>query len=700
VPTPDEILDALDPEQRAVALAPIGPVVVRAGAGTGKTRAVTHRIAYLALSGQLDPSQVLAVTFTTRAAGELATRLRTLGAPRVQARTFHSAALRQLRHFWPTAIGGSMPSVTASKSRLIAEAAGLCRVPTSPPLIRDLAGEIEWAKVSQVVADDYAAAAASANRGIDVAPADVARIMSAYEDAKERAGLIDFEDVLLLTVALLEGEPAVAREVRGRYRFLTVDEYQDVSPLQQRLLDAWLGDQRAVTVVGDAAQTIYSFTGATPQYLHGFRTRYPDAVAVELVRNYRSTPQIVGLANRVLAGTTPAAPSNAPGGAGSLTLVAQRPAGPTPQIHPYDDEVAEARAVVTRIQAQHTAGTAWRDIAVLYRINAQSEAYESALADAGVPYVMRGGERFFDRPEVRQAVTVLRGAARAEMGAAPLLDQVRGALTAVGWSPEPPAGSGAVRERWESLGALIALADEVVASDPAADLPRFVAELEERANAQHAPTVDGVTLASIHAAKGLEWSAVHLVGLVDGTLPLVHATTPEQIAEERRLFYVAITRARDELTLSWAAARAPGGRAFREPSRFVTGLGDSLTGAVRAERAARRSSDSARRSPRGPARCRVCSQPLLNAAARKIGRCDTCEPTYDEALLEALKAWRLEVARETSVPAFVVFTDATLVAIAESLPTDEASLLRIPGVGKAKLERHGSQVLALVEGHR
>jgi DNA helicase-2/ATP-dependent DNA helicase PcrA len=383
-----------------------------------------------------------------------------------------------------------------------------------------------------------------------------------------------------------------------------------------------------------------------------------------------------------------------------LTLVPQRDGGEVPSVERFDDEVAEARAVATRITRQHDAGVAWRDIAILFRINAQSEAYEAALADAGIPYVLKGGERFFDRPEVKQAITVLRGASRADLGPAPLLEQVRGALTAVGWTPDPPAGRGAVRERWESLGALVAVASDLLALQPDADLPRLVLELEERAAAQHAPSVDGVTLASIHAAKGLEWSTVHLVGLVDGTLPLIHATSAEQVAEEHRLFYVAVTRARDALGLSWAAARAPGGRAVREPSRFLRGLGDAVAGAVSVTPRAASGERSRGRAARGPARCRVCSQPLLTATARKIGRCDTCDPTYDEALYEALKEWRRDTARTQSVPAFVVFTDATLVAIAETLPDTDAALLRVPGVGAAKLERHGAEVLALVAQHR
>ena len=299
----DAVLAALDPEQRAVATALRGPVCVLAGAGTGKTRAITHRIAYGVHAGVYAPGHVLAVTFTARAAGEMRGRLRQLGVGGVQARTFHSAALRQLSFFWPKVVGGQLPTLSASKAGLLAEAAGRSRLSLPGPAIRDVAAEVEWAKATRTAPDDYVAAAARAGRtpAADLAPAELARLYAAYEEVKRARGSIDFEDVLLLTVGILEDRPDVAAQVRGQYRHLVVDEYQDVNPLQQALLGLWLGGSEELCVVGDASQTIYSFTGATPQYLLRFRDRYPAAQVVRLVRDYRSTPQVVALANRLLA---------------------------------------------------------------------------------------------------------------------------------------------------------------------------------------------------------------------------------------------------------------------------------------------------------------------------------------------------------------------------------------------------------------
>ncbi len=482
----------------------------------------------------------------------------------------------------------------------------------------------------------------------------------------------------------------MAEEFRSRYRSFVVDEYQDVTPLQQRLLDAWLGDRDDVCVVGDASQTIYSFTGATPDYLLQFRARYPAATEVRLVRDYRSTPQVVGLANAVLA--------KAPKSAARLELVAQRPTGPDPTFTEHADETEEAEAVAKRCRVLLQAGTPASEIAVLYRINAQSAAYETALGEAGIPYVLRGGERFFDRPEVREAVLLLRGAGRAVDDGAPdgLADATADVLrSGLGWSPDaPPAGSGAVRDRWESLAALHRLAVDLAATSPEAGLRELVAELEERASAQHAPTVDGVTLASLHAAKGLEWDAVFLVGLVDGTLPLVHADTPDAVEEERRLLYVGVTRAREHLALSWAMARSPGGRASRRPSRFLDGM---LGGASRKPNAPGAPNPRARGS-KGPVACRICGATLLNAVDRKLGRCEGCPSDRDEALYDALRSWRADTAKELGQPAYCVFTDATLAAIAEQRPTDVAALVKIPGIGQAKLDKFGQDVLSLTAG--
>ena len=718
---PDELLAGLDREQREVARALHGPVCVLAGAGTGKTRAITHRIAYGVAAGVFQPNQLLAVTFTARAAGEMRGRLRGLGAGAVQARTFHSAALRQLMYFWPQTVGGPAPRILESKIPLVAEAASACRIKTDRAALRDLASEVEWCKSTQTAPEDYASAVAKAQRTPPREPAEVSRVYAAYEEIKRDRGFIDFEDVLLLTIGVLESRPDIADQVRAQYRHFVVDEYQDVNPLQQRLLDQWLGQRKSLCVVGDASQTIYSFTGATPEYLLGFPDRYADATVIRLVRDYRSTPQVVGVANALLAAIPQDTEAGRTAARARLELVAQRHAGPPVSYTEYSDEAAEAEGVAENIKTLIARGTRPAEIAVLFRINAQSEVYEQALADRGVPYVVRGVERFFDRPEVRQAVLLLRGAARSsgsanepEPGSTSgkesaedegLAATVRAVLSGNGWSPSAPAGSGRAREQWESLAALAALAEEHASGHPRAGLTEFVHELEERAAVQHAPVVDGVTLASLHSAKGLEWDAVHLVGLTEGLLPITYAETDEQVEEERRLLYVGVTRARETLNLSWALARAPGSRASRRPSRFLDSLReakaamtDAGAGGVVRRGSGRGPQEQGKSRRTGPVRCRVCGKALIEAVDRKLGRCADCPSDLDQALFQQLRDWRSEQAKEQSLPAYVVFTDATLTAIAEIRPPDRSALSKIPGVGAAKLERYADQVLAILTG--
>jgi len=675
--TEADLLAGLDDGQRRAVLAPAGPVCVLAGAGTGKTRTITHRIAHLIRSGHYPVGEVLAVTFTTRAAGEMRVRLRSLGVPGVQARTFHSAALRQLRFFWPRSVGGELWPLVEHKVRLVAGAARRVGAGTDTATLRDMAGEIEWAKACLIAPDEYLTAVARARRDTPLAAEVVAKAYQVYETAKNDARQLDFDDLLLHTCAVLENDEDAARTFRAQYRCFVVDEYQDVTPLQQRTLDAWLGGRDELTVVGDANQTIYSFAGASPRYLLGFDKRYPEASVVRLQRDYRSTPQVVTLANRVIAGSSGTAARL------RLTLTAVLPDGPEATFTEHPDEPAEAAAVASRAAELIAAGTPASSIAVLYRINAQSESYEQALADAGVPYVVRGGERFFTRAEVRAAVSALRTAAMRGPDRAPLVPTVREVLGPVGLSASPPP-VGALRDRWDALNALVSVAEELAGADGGADLTALVAELDQRAEAQHAPTVEGVTLASLHAAKGLEWDVVFLVGLTDGTLPIQHADTPEAIEEERRLFYVGITRARTRLMLSWALSRHEGGRRSRRRSRFLTGI------APEAER---------RGGARG-GRCRICGGRLATPAEIKLGRCSKCPSTADPELVAALKSWRKERSAQASVPAFVVFTDATLLAIAERRPTDDAALLAIPGIGRNKLDRYGSEVIAIVAGTR
>ncbi|MFZ3417937.1 3'-5' exonuclease, partial [Arthrobacter sp. 3Tela_A] len=308
----------------------------------------------------------------------------------------------------------------------------------------------------------------------------------------------------------------------------------------------------------------------------------------------------------------------------------------------------------------------------------------------------RGGPGCSPRREVRDAMLQLRAAARS-VGNEPVPQLVRDILANLGYTADPPSGGGATREKWESLAALVALADELHANrtldpDSIFTLADFTAELEERAAAQHAPKVQGVTLASLHSAKGLEWDAVFLVGLSEGLMPISFADTPEAVDEERRLLYVGITRARVHLSLSWSTARTPGGRANRKPSRFLDGLRPNTARDAGSPRQVR----PARKKVTGPAKCRVCGSLLTTGAERKMGRCGDCPSTYDETTFEALREWRREAASEAGVPAFVVFTDATLVAIAEDKPPTLNRLATIPGVGPSKLERYGEAVLQVL----
>ena len=680
-----DLLDALDPEQRAVAESVEGPVVVWAGAGTGKTRAVTYRIAHAVRSGVHDPRRGLAVTFTTRAAGEMRERLLRLGVDGMQVRTFHSAALRQLRHFWPRAIGGQPHDVVSRVAPLVAEAATRCGVAADSATVRDLIAEIAWAKQVEIDPEGYPAQASL--RSPPLAAAEVARVYASYDDIKSERHLMDFDDVLLMTVGLLGERPDILDEVRAAYRWFTVDEFQDVSPLQHRLLDLWLGERTDVCVVGDAAQTIYSFAGATDRFLRDFPRRFPGATEVRLVRDYRSTEPIVALANTILSTS----------GVDEGRLVSQCGPGPDPQIRDFDDEVAEATAVAAHVGALIAEGTPPEGIAILVRINALMPAFEEALAALGIPLVLRGGERFFDRREVREAITRLRGAARAgDAPAGALADQVTSVLSVMGWSTEPPRTSGAVRERWESLASIVDLSR--VHGAEGGDLSSLIAELDRRAAAQHAPAARGVTLATIHAAKGLEWEAVIVAGCVEGSLPHSQSVSPEAVGEERRLFYVAVTRAKRHLLLTWSRARQPGGRATRQRSRFLDALApDAEAGDHVARSRVRRGRGSRAVTRREPAACRTCGRSLVTGAERTRMRCRTCPPTASEATVDRLRAWRLERAREREVPAYVIFTDATMEALAEALPRDADELLAISGIGPDKIERYGEEILNLLE---
>ncbi|MFT2692493.1 ATP-dependent helicase [Clavibacter zhangzhiyongii] len=590
VPSAESLLEALDRQQRLAAEALLGPVVVLAGAGTGKTRAITHRIAYGIQAGVYPPNRVMALTFTSRAAAELRGRLRELGAGPVAARTFHAAALKQLNFFWPQVVGGTMPRLIESKGRMLGHAAESLRLRLDTAALRDMAAEVEWRKVSMISIEQYGLAARTTRTlPPKLDPDQAVALLQAYEDIKDQRRQLDFEDVLLATAGMIEAEPWVAQQVREQYRFFVVDEYQDVSPLQQTILDLWMGDRRDLCVVGDASQTIYSFAGAKSAYLLDFASRFPEATVVRLERNYRSTSGITEAANRLMRGrpgalTLVSADADPDGDGTGTTAGAGRGRGSAavpgrgegfraPQVSAFPSDGAEARAVAGAIAQQIASGIAPEDIAVLYRMNGQSAVLEQALGDAGVSYQVRGSQRFFDRPEIKQALLALRGASVSISGE-PLFKSVSDVLRGLGWSQQPPEQQGAVRDRWESLDAIMGLAERMPAGST---FRAFTDELLERQAGQHEPTVSAVTLATLHSAKGLEWEHVYLMGLSEGLVPISYAQTLEAVDEERRLLYVGITRARSGLRLSWSRS-GPQRSGQREPSRFLAELDTRISG--------------------------------------------------------------------------------------------------------------------------
>jgi DNA helicase-2/ATP-dependent DNA helicase PcrA len=678
----------LNPAQREAVELTAGPVCILAGAGTGKTRVISRRVAYAIATGAVHPGHVLVVTFTDKAAAEMRERLAALGFPGVRAATFHAAALAQLRYFWPRLGGGRPPEVLASKAPLL--------VPLQRSLpggyrftaVKDLADELEWAKARRLDPASYQATVTAAGRTPPV-PADLfAGLFRRYERAKERSGRIDFEDMLARTVEAIGEHPDVAEEVRGRYRWFSVDEYQDTNPLQQALLDAWMGEGRDLAVVGDEDQTIYTFTGATSDYLTGFARRFPDARVVRLQDNYRSTPQVLAMANRLLART--------PGKPAGKRLVATRPEGPEPAVAAFESAEHEAKALVEEVGRLAGEGVDLDEVAMLVRTNAQIPPLEEALAEAGIRYQVRG-ELFYRRTEVLRALGVLRSrAGRAVEGG--LVD----ALEAIWYErfgfrrDEEPDGEEA-RQRHASLVTLLGIAERLEAAGagegPAGEaspgeaspgeagpgeagppgggpgVAGFLSEIDRRAAAEAGGTGGGVNLLTYHRAKGLEFDAVLLPALEEGLLPIRQASTPEEVAEERRLLYVGLTRARVHLWLSWAARRAgPSGREQpRRPSRFLDDVVAPGSGRVR---------------PR--------------AVASGMTRGGRSSARSDGPVAEALRAWRRKRAEADGVPAYVVFNDRTLAALTERRPRSRGELLAVDGIGPTKLDRYGDELLALL----
>jgi DNA helicase II / ATP-dependent DNA helicase PcrA len=678
---PARLLDDLNPAQHAAVTSAAAPLCILAGAGSGKTRVLTRRIGYRVATSSADPRHVLALTFTRKAAGELNTRLRALGLrDTVAAGTFHSVAYAQLRSRWADR-NITPPTLLDRKVGFVARLA-----PARVQAV-DVVGEIEWAKARRIPPESYVDEAERATRTPPVDPYDVARIYADYEDAKQRRRMVDFDDLLRLAIRDLTDDREFAAAQRWRFRHLFVDEFQDVNQLQFDLLRSWLGERTDLCVVGDPNQAIYAWNGADARYLGDLGRWFPGVELVELADNYRSSPQILAAANAVLA---PSRPRSSP-------LRANRPDGALPVINAYPADSAEAAGVARNIRDRHAPGSQWSSQAVLVRTNAQGLLIAEALQAAGIPHRVRGGTALLDQAEVKTALSGLRrhhgpfSAAVADLAAT--IDGSDDTTDASG-----PVGdtSDAVAERRANLEMLVRLADDYQRIDPAPSASAFVEWLRATVSSEE-PDRDAVDITTFHAAKGLEWPVVHLAGLEQGLVPIGHAKTDAALAEERRLFYVAVTRAERELVCSWAQQRTFGQRTrAREPSPYLHAF----------EVAAAATTGASRATPDWPAFIRADRARLAATTppkgARQAGRRRGTGPDLgpaDLAVFEALKAWRATKARAANVPAYVIFNDATLVAIAESRPGTPRDLLALPGIGPVKVERHGPEVLAVVAEH-
>jgi DNA helicase-2/ATP-dependent DNA helicase PcrA len=714
----DRLLSGLNDAQRAAVTSPGSPLCILAGAGSGKTRVLTRRIAHRIAEGSAEPAHVLAITFTRKAAGELTARLGQLGVrDRLATGTFHAVAYAQLRQHWQDE-GRRAPTLVESKIRLIAPllaARGSGAAANVAPV--DVASEIEWAKARLLRPDAYEAEVGRLERRPPLGARAMAELYRRYEADKARKGIVDFDDLLVLAVEALESDRAFAARQRWRFRHLFVDEFQDVNPAQQRLLDAWLGvapsapvvrEPVDLCVVGDPNQAIYAWNGADPRFLTEFARRFPAAHTVRLVDNYRSTPEILTVAEAVLGFGRPAGPgpesetgSGSGSGSGSggsgvgVRLRPNRPSGPLPTVTSYASDLEEARGIAERIRSLRSARTAWRHVAVLTRTNAQSVLFEEAFRAAGIPHRVRGNGTFLSQPEVQRGLQLLRsGAPGASLGDR-LRDLEEEAAELRGQGP----GAEGTHERADQLDGLLRLGHEFLAANPGGSVEAFSswlsATITSRAEEpERGGTADVVEIATFHRAKGLEWPVVFLAGLERGYVPIGQADDPGAWDEERRLLYVAVTRAERELHCSWAQSRTFGARTSgRAPSPWIANI-DAALGALRDPGS-------------GDWRAHLSAQRQRLAAARAAGvpgirgtRQATIQvgTGADPALLEGLKRWRAAEARRSGMPAFVILHDTTLAAVAEARPTTATDLLGLPGFGPVKVERYGSAVLEVVHG--
>jgi DNA helicase-2/ATP-dependent DNA helicase PcrA len=628
----DSLLDGLDPAQLAAVTEPTNPLCILARAGSGKTRVLTRRIAWRAEQGDLDIRRVLAITFTNRAAGELRDRLgRLVGRDVGTTGTFHAVAYQQLRDLW-SQHGRAEPALLDRKSRMVSRL-----LPSSFPLRPNtVVAEIDWAQARDVSPDDYVAQAALAERQVPIDPARIAEVYRAYVDEKRHRHVVDFDDLLAECTRAMRESPEFARSQRWRFRHLFVDEYQDVNLLQQRLLDAWLGDRDDLCVVGDPNQAIYRWNGADASHLVDFVAHHPGAVVHELATNHRSAPAVVRVADAVLAPTRhrPIAGAQLP------TVTACR------------DAEAEAVTVARAVRTARAPGSPWRHQAVLVRTNAQAEAIAEVLDRVGIPNRIRGRGTFLDEPTVRDA---LRSASRSHLGLAAWLED----LTERDLTERDD----------EALGTLAEFGAQLLAAQPAAPATALPGWITATVREDVSPARDAVDVLSFHAAKGLEWPIVHLAGIEEGYVPSAKVRDPAALAEEQRLLYVAASRAGRQLHVTWARSRRFGSRdVARSPSRWLGAIEQAI-------------------ADLGPPPLARPSPPVPHESAAP-------EPAPVRDASGRLDDWRRRVARAASVPPAVVLPDDVLARVVAAAPRGLDELVAIRGLGRIKAERYGDEMLA------
>jgi DNA helicase-2/ATP-dependent DNA helicase PcrA len=673
----DQLVRGLDQAQTRAVMAAGSPLRIEAGAGSGKTRVLTRRIAYRVASEDLDPRHVLALTFTRKAAGELTTRLRALDlrGP-VAAGTFHALAYAQLRARW-TERGIRPPTLLDRKVGFVARLLPRSAASVTP---LDLVAEIEWAKARLVLPPQYQAAAAAEGRRPSVDVGLVTEVFKRYEVEKQDRRMIDFDDLLRLCRAALDDDKEFAATQHWRFRHLFVDEFQDVNPLQFGLLQSWLGPNSDLCVVGDPNQAIYGWNGADAGYLTDFDEYFPGSETIVLDQNYRSSPQILAVAGTVLGEGRP-----------GPVLEPNRPDAELPRIAEYATDSLEARAIARRCRDLRSPGTPWSSQAVLVRTNAQAAVIAEALKKAQIPCRVRGGGQLLNQPEVKDAMRRLTGS----MPFPTALTDLESGLDQVAGSDDGDRPVDELSDREANVSALIRLAHDYLAVDRHPSGTGFVAWLNDAISSDKPDDRrDAIEIATFHAAKGLEWPIVHLAGVERGLVPIGHAKTPDALDEERRLFYVAITRAQQRLSLSWAAERTFGTRTVTRSASPYLG---HVQAALEALAAAPSSGDWRRHLDADRAR-------LHDAAPRRRrGPSPVDEPELspsEQATFEALREWRAGAAKAADVPAFVVFHDKTLRAIARNLPRTTDDLLGVSGLGPVKVDRYGDALLRVVGAHR